>query len=88
MTFLSDILFGQSKKIHGRDFNKALGKISNLSSSERKYLNQVFKNDLAGGLSEYELKQRISKLRHNSDDPLDSWEVEQVRRKLLGELKK
>ena len=91
MTFLSDILFGgssSSKKIYRKDFNKALRSISSISSEERKYLNEVFKSDLSDGLSEYELKSRISKLRYNTNDILDSYEVEQVKRKLLGELRK
>lgn len=83
-----DILFGESKKIYRKDFNKALRSISDISKQERKYLNEAFKSDLANGLSGYELKQRIAKLRHISNDPLDPHEVEQVRKKLLGELKK
>ncbi len=91
MTFLSDIFFGGSsgsKKIYRKEFNKALRNISTISSEERKYLNEVFKSDLNDGLSEYELKSRISRLRHNAYDSLDSYEIDQVRKKLLGELKK
>lgn len=89
MTFLSDILFGDSsKKIYKKDFNKALKQVSDISEEERKYLNEVFKKDLEDGLSVYEIKQRIEKLHHISDDPLDSGEVEQVRKKLMGEFKK
>ena len=83
-----DFLIDTTKKIYRREFNQALGKISNLSSEERKYLNEVFKSDLSDGLSEYELKQRIAKLRYNTTDSLDSYEIEQVKKKLLGELQK
>ena len=83
-----DFLTDTTKKIYRREFNQALGKVSNLSKEERKYLNKVFTNDLNDGLSEYELKSRINKLRYNTTDPLDSYEIEQVKKKLLGELKK
>lgn len=89
MSILSDILFGDGgKKIYRKDFNKALRSLSDISKEERKYLNEVFKSDLADGLTSYELKQRIEKLRHIPDDPLDSYEVEQVKKKLLEGLKK
>jgi len=83
-----DFLTDTTKKIYRREFNQALGKVSNLSKEEKKYLNEVFKGDLNDGLSEYELRQRINKLRYNATDPLDSYDVEQVKKKLLGELKK
>ena len=83
-----DFLTDTTKKIYRREFNQALGKISSLSSKERKYLNEVFKSDLSDGLSEYEVKQRIAKLRYNTTDSLDSYEIEQVKKKLLGELRK
>ena len=89
MTFLFDIFSGDSsKKIYRNDFNKALRSLSSISSEERKYLNEVFKSDLIDGLSEYELKKRIAKLRYNTNDPIDSGEVDQIKRKLLGELRK
>ena len=82
-----DLLFGDdSKKIYSKDFNKALGQIPDISKEERAYLNDVFQKDLADGLSKYELEERIAKLRYKSDDPLDPWEVEQVKKKLSGEL--
>jgi hypothetical protein len=88
MTFLSDIFFSGDKKISRNDFNKALRSLSSISDKERKYLNEVFKSDLSDGLSAYELKSRLEKLRHNTNDPIDSGEVEQIKRKLLGELEK
>jgi len=87
MTFIFDTMFGQSKKISRRNFNKAIRSISSISNEERKYLNQAFNTDLSDGLSLYELKQRIEKLRYNQKDPLDYYEVEQVKKKLLEEFK-
>ena len=87
MTFIFDTMFGQSKKISRRNFNKAIRSISSISNEERKYLNQAFNTDLSDGLSLYELKQRIGKLRYNQKDPLDYYEVEQVKKKLLEEFK-
>lgn len=89
MTFLFDIFStDNSKKIYSSDFDKALRSVSSISSEERKYLNEVFKSDLTDGLSKYELKKRIEKLRYNTNDPIDSGEVDQIKRKLLGELQK
>lgn len=76
-------IFGSSKKIYKEDFKQALKKASSISKQERSYLNDVFKGDLSNGLSVYEIKKRIAKLRYNSNDCLDRNEVEQVKKKLL-----
>ena len=89
MTLFFDIFFGDSqKKIYQGQFNQALRSISDISEEERDYLNEVFAKDLEDGLTAYELKQRIEKLHHNPDDILDSYEVEQVKKKLMEELEK
>jgi len=79
---------GDSQRISRGEFHAALHKIPDLSEQEIKYLIDVFNKDLENGLTAFELKNRIEKLRHNPDDILDPWEVEQVRRKLLGEIEK
>ena len=81
-------LTGDTHHISRGEFNAALHKISDLSEQERKYLNEVFSKDLEGGLTAFELRNRIENLRHNPDDILEPWEIEQVRRKLLGEIEK
>lgn len=79
-----DLLFpDSSKKIYHEDFKKALYQISALSSKEKAYIEDAFKDDLKGGLSKYEIKQRCSELLHKSGDSLDSYEVEQIKNKLL-----
>lgn len=83
-----DSLFGESKRIYRRDFNKALKNLPTISRDERKYLNQVFKKDLGDGLTGYELKKRIQQLRHNTTDSLKPYEVEQIKKKLRGEINK
>jgi len=85
MTFLFDTLFGSSKNINKKKFNELLRKIPEISKQERDYLNERFKKDLSDGLTSYEIKKRIEKLRYNSGDCLDRSEVEKVRKKLLGE---
>ncbi|MFZ5559245.1 MAG: hypothetical protein ACOZAL_00405 [Patescibacteria group bacterium] len=89
MGLIEDI-FGidDTKRIYRKDFDIALRQIPDISKEERDYLNQVFANDLKDGLTAFELKHRIEHLQHNPDDILDPWEVEQVRRKLTGELGK
>jgi hypothetical protein len=81
-----DFLTDTSKKIYRGEFNQVLNKIPNLSKEERDYLNEVFANDLADGLTEYELRQKIGQLQYKTDDPLDPYEVEQVKKKLLEKL--
>lgn len=86
MSTIFEILFGESEKVYSKEFNEALRQLPDISMEERKYLNEVFENDLKDGLTGYELKQRIEKLRHNYNDVLEPEEVEQVRKKLLGML--
>lgn len=84
MSTIFEILFGESEKIYKIEFNEALRKLPDISKEEREYLNEVFANDLKDGLTQYELKQRIEKLRRNYNDILEPEEVEQVKNKLLG----
>lgn len=76
-------IFSTDKRVYRQDFNNTLKEIPDISQKERQYLNQVFGNDLIDGLTEFELKQKIEKLRHNTNDILDPWELEQAKRKIL-----
>ncbi len=78
-----DVFTDTTKKISRSDFEKSLRQIPELSDRERAYVEGVFQSALRDGLSKYELKQEISSLRHNSNDPLDSFEVEKIKKKLL-----
>jgi hypothetical protein len=78
--------FSSSKKISRDEFKKILQTIPQLSNKERAYVNGVFQDSLKDGLSKYELKKEIQRLRHNSNDPLDSYEVEKIKKKLMERL--
>ena len=77
-------MLGNKKRIFKDDFNKTLHGIPDISQKEREYLHQVFKNDLIDGLTEFELKEKMNKLQSNRGDILDHWELEKVKRKILG----
>jgi hypothetical protein len=79
-----DAFTNTTKKIYRADFEKALRQIPELSDKERAYVEGVFQSALRDGLSKYELKQEISSLRHNSNDPLDAFEVEKIKKKLMS----
>lgn len=80
-----DLLFpGSSKKIYREDFKQTLRKIPELSDDERAYVEQSFANDLEGGLSEFELKERCRRLMYHPGDILESSEVEKIKEKLLS----
>ena len=71
-----------SKKIYRDDFKEALRKVPQLSHKERSYIEGVFSKPLENGLSEYEVKKEIGRLKHVSGDPLDSFEIEKLKQKL------
>jgi len=77
-----DIFTETTKKISRRDFEKSLWEIPELSDQERAYIEGVFQQALKDGLSEYELKREISRLKYNPNDSLDSFEVEKIKKKL------
>jgi len=79
-----DVFTGATKKIWRSDFEKTLRKIPELSDKERAYVEGVFQRALKDGLSKYELKKEISRLKHNSSDPLDAFEVEKIKKKLMN----
>ena len=74
------------KRIYRYDFNETLKKTPNISPKEREYVNRVFKKDLDGGLTPWELKQRINKLSFDKKDELDQWELRDIKRKLLEKM--
>lgn len=77
-----------SKRIYKYEFNEMLKYITDISDQERQYLNQIFANDLIDGLTEFELRDKINKLRYNQKDSMDQWELERVKNKLLEKLSK
>ncbi len=76
-------IFDRSKKIYREKFENALRNIPELSDKERAYVKDVFQGALKGGLSKFELKKEIGRLRYKPDDPLDSFEVEKIKKKLM-----
>ena len=72
------------KRIYKGEFNKILHGITDISPKEREYLHQVFGDNLIDGLTEFELKEKMNKLQSNKGDILDHWELEKVKRKILG----
>ena len=77
------LFFPNIKKIYKDDFKKALRNIPQLSPTEQAYVQGVFQDSLKNGLSKAELKKEISQLKRNSSDPLDSFEVEKLKKKLM-----
>ena len=73
-------LLDSTKKISRADFEKALRNIPELSEKERAYIEGVFQDSLRDGLTKDELR------RHNPNDPLDSFEIEKIKKKLTGSL--
>jgi len=78
-----DIFFDSSKKIYRKEFDKALREIPEISDKERAYVKDVFQSALRGGLSKFELEKEIRRLKHKTDDLLDPFEVEKIRKKLM-----
>lgn len=84
-----EILFGgggDTKRIYRQEFEQAIKSLPLISDKEREYLRGIFSSALKDGITELELKKIISSLEHNYSDTLDAMEVEQVKRKLFGEL--
>jgi len=83
-----EAIFGMddTKKITNKEFNERLSEIPELTPKEKAYLNVFFEHELKNGLTMGEVKERISKLAHNYQDNITPHEVEELRRKLIGEL--
>lgn len=79
-------LFYTGKKIYRRDFEKLLKSIPELSKIERSYIEGVFQDSLRDGLTKYELKKEIERLRKNPNDDIDSFEIGKIKEKLIEKL--
>jgi len=76
------------KRINKYEFNEILKYIPEISHEERDYLNKVFANDLVDGLTEFELRQKIQHLKFDTKDPIDSFEAEKIKNKILERMGK
>lgn len=80
------ILFDTNKKIYRKDFEQLVRNIPELSDIERSYIEGVFQDSLKDGLTKYELKEEIRKLKNNPNDEIDSFEIEKIKNKLIEKL--
>ncbi len=78
----------EKRRIHKYEFNEILKYVPDISPEERAYLNQAFAGELLDGLTEWELKDKISKLKYNQEDNMDQWELEKIKKKLLEAMNK
>ena len=78
--------FGEKNRIYKDEFNKLLSTVPGISEKDRAYLDQVFGSDLIDGLTEFELKEKTSRLLYNTTDILTPSEVEAIKRKIQQRL--
>jgi hypothetical protein len=76
------------KRIYKAEFNEILKYTEGISQQEREYLNKAFAGDLLDGLTEWELTQKIQKLKFDTEDPIDQWDSERVKQKILKAMEK
>ncbi|MDO8486622.1 MAG: hypothetical protein Q7S77_02935 [Candidatus Staskawiczbacteria bacterium] len=76
-------MFEDKKRIYKQEFNEILHSIADISPKEREYLNQIFSSDIVDGLTEFELRAKISRLSYKQGDILETSELEEVKRKVL-----
>ncbi|MBU2579959.1 hypothetical protein KKF19_03350 [Patescibacteria group bacterium] len=80
------LFFSDGKKIYRDEFKKILRSVPELSESERAYTEGAFQRALEDGLTKGELEKEISRLKRVSGDPLDSSELEKLKKKLVEHL--
>ena len=73
-------------KITRTQFEDVLRKISSISYKERKYIMEVFRSATSDGLSKQELKNKIYSLKKISDDPVNSIELDMIKRETLEKI--
>ncbi|MFH1968630.1 MAG: hypothetical protein ABIJ84_04545 [bacterium] len=76
----------EKRRIYKYEFNEILKHIPEISQKEREYLNEAFANDLVDGLTEWELRQKIEKLKFGENDPINKWDAEKVKAKMLEKM--
>jgi len=75
------------RKIYTKEFNEILRSIPEISWKEREYLLKAFRSELADGLGEFELRQKIQRLKNDQSDIISSLDAEKVKNKVLERLK-
>ena len=78
----------KKERIYKYEFDKILSLMPEISLEERRYLYQAFSAELADGMTEWELRDKINKLRFNREDNIEEWELEKLKKKLLSILGK
>lgn len=73
----------KKERIYKNEFDKILSFMPEISLDERRYLYQAFSNELSDGMTEWELRNKINKLRFNKNDIIEEQELERIKKKLL-----
>jgi len=81
-------LFSSSKRISRAKLEKLLRRISILELSEREYVKGLFSQYNTGGISKFEVKEAVRKLKMDSTDKIDRNEAEAIKRELLEYLER
>lgn len=72
------------KRINKYEFDKALEKTMPFEPQKRKFVEEAFKKDLSDGkITEYELNERMKKIKYDSKDPVDQWEADKIKNNLM-----
>ena len=75
-------------RIYKHEFDKIIKKTLNISSAERKFLDEDFAGRLAGGLTKEGLRYKIGELQYSKENVVSLHKLEVIRDNIIGELSK
>ena len=76
-------LFSGGKRVQRKEFERLLRDIPSLSTAEREYVLGVFDRYLSDGISKEEAVRAIRELKLQTGDVIDSYEAEELHKRLL-----
>jgi hypothetical protein len=76
------------KLINRYELNVLLEQIFPFNEKDRNYVKKIFENDLADGISEYDLRDKVQKMKYDQNDEIDENEAERIKNKILESLVK
>jgi len=78
----------QKKRITMAEFKFMLSRMPEIPEKAKSYLTTEFSSYLQDGLTEWELKDEINKLKFRDNDGVDNFQLEALKRNLLAMLGK
>ena len=75
-------------RLSGGEFNAILKQVFPYNEKDREYVKQKFQQVVLDGITEFDLRQELGKMRFDTKDVIDNFEADKIQKQFLDKLGK